>query len=130
MVATREISSYKPSSFRTSDVRFETAIPDPAVVTVSCASYKSMWISRPANFPIATARASPPMPAPLQRRFSLRYILEDYLTHQIATRNLGLVDKSDIDYGLDFTSAVAAFYTSARTSRVGPGYRTWNKNNL
>jgi hypothetical protein len=45
------------------------------------------------------------MPAPLHRRFSLRYV-EDYLTHQIATRNLGLVDKSDIDYGLNFTSTV------------------------
>jgi hypothetical protein len=41
------------------------------------------------------------MPAPLHRRFSLRYILEDYMTHQIATRNLGLVDKTDIDYGLN-----------------------------
>lgn len=79
-VKMRDISSCMPSSFMISTVRGQSVIPAPAVLMVSCASYKSMWISRPANFPIVIAMISPAIPAP-----------------QIATRNLGVPDESDIE---------------------------------
>lgn len=84
----------------TSVVRRETEIPAPVVVITSCASYKSMWISRPANFPIVMAKTSPPMPAP-----------------QIATRNLEVGDENNIGGAL---AALACYMPSNHATPVTP----------
>jgi hypothetical protein len=120
----RDISSYMPSSFMISTVRGQSVIPAPAVVMASCASYMSMGISRPANFPIVMARTSPPMPAPLHRKSSLLPDYERHPTYQIATRNLGLPDESDIeDISAESSSTVgqvAPFYATASTGEPFP----------